>query len=399
MEQTLTMTRILKYSLYFLFLPIWWLQRLIPRNKNIWIFGAWNGHRFSDNSRSLFLYVKKNHPEIKPIWITRDKEIQHLINADGSICHLANSPKGIYFSLIAKKVFVSCGKRDVNSFFIHGAHWIQLWHGSPFKKIGLDDKYSNHNTFFQRVIVKKAFPFATELNYHRIVSNAPFFTPILSSAFDTIASRIMETGSPRNDVFHSDHEHFFNTALRVKYHECKILYYLPTFRGHKGVNSLFGLSDYDVEKTGSFLEEHNLVLVSKAHYVDNKLDSIGEEHERIIHLADEEVPDINEMLKDADLLITDYSSIYFDYLLTERPVIFAAFDLTEYINGNRELPFLYEDVVSGPVIKNCHELFKALSKIWDDSKYHQLVKEKNKQFNKYHDGQNSKRVFEALNEV
>jgi len=377
------MTRIIKYLLYLLFLPVWWLQRLIPRNKNIWVFGAWNGYRYSDNSRSLFLYVQKNHPDIKPIWITRDKEIQYLINSEGSISHLANSLKGIYFSLIAKKVFVSCGKRDVNSFFINGAHWIQLWHGSPFKKIGLDDKYSSYNTFFQRVIVKNLFPFATEFNYHGIVSNAPFFTPILASAFGVSEERILETGSPRNE-------------LRKRFQGCKILYYLPTFRGHEVTNSLFGLSDYDVKEASSFLERQNLVLISKAHYVDNKLDSKGEEHERIIHLADNEVTDINEMLKDADLLITDYSSIYFDYLLTERPVIFAAFDLTEYITGNRQLPFRYEDVNAGPIVTNWNELFSALSKIWSNDKYHQLIKEKNKRFNKYHDAENSKRVYEAI---
>jgi len=390
------MARILKYFLYLLFLPFWWLQRLISRNKNIWIFGAWNGHRYSDNSRSLFLYVQKNHPEIKPVWITREKEIQHLINAEGGISHLADSLKGIYFSLIAKKVFVSCGKRDVNSFFINGAHWIQLWHGSPFKKIGLDDKYSSHNTFFQRVIVKNLFPFATEFNYHRIASNAAFFTPILSSAFGTPMNRIMETGSPRNDVFYHDQEHLFNQEVRKRFQGCKVLYYLPTFRGHGGTNSLFGLSDYNIKITGSFLEKQNLVLISKAHYVDNKLDSKGEKHERIIHLADNEVTDINEMLKDADLLITDYSSIYFDYLLTERPVIFAAFDLTEYVTGNRELPFRYEGVIAGPIVKNWQGLFKAMSEIFEDSKYHRLVKEKNKLFNIYHDDQNSKRVFEAI---
>jgi len=388
--------RLVKYLLYVLFLPVWWLQILVPRKNDIWVFGAWHGHRYSDNSRSLFLYVKKNHPEIKPIWLTRNKKVVEQVRADGGIAFLANSRQGIWHSLIAKNIFVSCVKNDVNPLFINGANWIQLWHGSPAKKIGRDDKFSNANSFFQKGIVDNFFPFASEYNYHKIVSNASFFSPILASAFGVPQDRIIETGSPRNDVFKSLIENPFNTNLRDKFPNCKILYYLPTFRGTKAVNSIFGLADYDPKKVDTFLEQQNLVLVSKAHYIDNKIDKIDTTQERLVHLADEDVIDINEMLKDADLLITDYSSIYFDYLLTEKPVIFAAFDLAEYIGGNRELPFKYEEVVAGPIVKNWLELFNSLKAIFNNENYKPLIKEKNLLFNKYHDDQNSKRVFDKI---
>ena len=309
---------------------------------------------------------------------------------------MANSGKGIWYSLLAENILISCVKRDVNPLFINGANWIQLWHGSPAKKIGRDDKFSNANSFFQKVIVDNIFPFASEYNYHKIVSNASFFTPILASAFGVPEVRVIETGSPRNDIFQSKKENQFNKNLRDAFPNCKLMYYLPTFRGDNSVNNMFGLPDYNGQRIGALLEQQNLVLVSKAHYIDNRLVSKSEGNERIIHLADEDIIDINEMLKDADLLITDYSSIYFDFLLTEKPVIFAAFDLTEYVSGNRELPFLYEDVVAGPIVTNWQELFNALQTLWGNDKYRSLIKEKKALFNKYHDDQNSRRVFDAV---
>jgi len=391
------MERLIKYIGYVLFIPIWWLQLLIPRNKNIWIFGAWNGQRFSDNSRYLFEYVRENHPKIKPIWITRDKKIQEQVNELGGISFLANEPKGIYYSLLAKHYFVSCGKIDVNHLAGNGARWTQLWHGNPMKKIGLDDKFAPWSSFFESKIVPVLFPFIYLFNYDYLVSNAEVFSDKMASAFNMPLNRILETGCPRNDVFYSQEEDAFNKGLKSKFKGCKLLYYLPTFRGHNATKSLFTLEDYSLEKLEDFLEKENLVFISKGHYVDNQLsDGVKNEESRLINLSDENVSDINFMLKDADLLITDYSGAYFDFLLTERPVVFAAFDLEEYLSSSRELYFDYGNIVSGPIAKDWNELMDALKSVWDSEYYKKLTQEKNGQFNKYHDANNSKRVYEAI---
>lgn len=391
------MRRLIKYIWYLLFLPFWWLQRLIPRNSNIWIFGAWNGQRFSDNSRYLFEYVKKNHPKIKPIWITRDKKIRDQVNAMGGISFLANEPKGIFYSLLAKYYFVSCGKLDVNNLTGNGARWVQLWHGNPMKKIGLDDKFASYSSFFERRIVPILFPFIYLFNYDYLVSNAEVFTDKMASAFNMPLNRILETGCPRNDIFYSKEEDEFNRDLRTKFKGCRLIYYLPTFRSHNTTRSLFTLEDYSLEKLEGFLENENLVFVSKGHYVDNQLsDDTHNANSRLINLSDKDVSDINFMLKDADLLITDYSGAYFDFLLTERPVVFAAFDLEEYLNSSREMYFEYKDIVAGPIVKDWNELMDALKSVWDSEYYGDLRKEKNRQFNKYHDENNSQRVYEAI---
>lgn len=391
------MALILKYLLYILFLPLWWLQKIIPRKKDVWVFGAWNGYRFSDNSRYLYQYVLGNHPNIKCIWITRDHKIKKEVNQKGGLAYLVRDFKGIYYCLIAENVFLTSGKKDVNYLCINGANQIQLWHGSPLKKIGLNDRFADYNSFLKRNILAVIFPFLYEFNVDYTLSNAPIFTDKMASSFNIPVVRVLETGCPRNDIFFSREQDIFNKGLRQKFRGCRLIYYLPTFRGYEGAKSLFSLEDFDSDTLKTFLEVNNLVFVSKGHYVDNSLTGKNANVDsRLIDLADSDVSDINFMLKDADLMITDYSSAYFDFLLTERPIIFAAFDLKQYLSGSREMYFEYEDVVAGPIVKTWPELFDALAFIWEDSNSQKQVKEKNREFNKYHDADNSRRVYEAI---
>lgn len=394
------MKRLFKYLGYLLFLPIWWIQYLIPRNNNIWIFGAWYGDRFSDNSRYLYDYVLEKHPEINAIWLTRHSALSDKINKSGGRSYLSNSLAGIYYSLRAKNVFVSSGKIDVNNFFINGSNCIHLWHGNPMKKVGLDDKFSSINSYFQRRVVPILFPFICEFNYDFVVSNGPAFTGIMSSAFNAPIHNILETGCPRNDVFYSTKTDEFNDRIRAKFKDCKLIYYMPTFRGHLATKNLFTLDDFDHQELEAFLEKENMVFVSKGHYVDTILNSHkANANSRLINLSDEDVSEINFMLKDADALVTDYSSAYYDFLLLERPVVFAAFDLAEYLQGSRELYGEYSEGIAGPLVKNWKEFYEALQLLNEKWGYNSLLRDKNRYFNKYHDNQNSRRVYEKISNL
>ncbi len=386
----------LRYLLYIFFLPLWWLQLFSPRRRDVWIFGAWYGRRFSDNSKYLYMYVNENCPDIRAIWLTRDKNLRNILLNEGRTVFLVNDFKAIYFSLIAKYVIISSGKQDVNPFFINGAIKVQLWHGNPIKKIGLDDSYSNYRNFWYNKTMAYLFPFIYEHNYDYAVSNAQIFTKKLSSAFGVPFQNIFETGNPRNDIFFSNTKSSFIEDIRNLFFGCKIVFYLPTFRDTKLNTSLFKLDDFNISDVEKFLLKENIVLVSKGHYVDNQLGDASVVGSRIIHLSDSEVSDINFLLKDADLLITDYSGAYFDFLLTNKPQIFAAFDLQEYLENSREMYFEYSSIIGGPIVTNWKELFKALENIWDDKYYSNLILEKNELFNKYRDSYNSKRVYQAI---
>jgi len=392
------MEKISKYLALTFFLPFWYLELLIPRKNTIWIFGAWNGERFSDNSKYLFEYVTTNQPEIRAIWLTKNLEVLKKIRACGGECHLTNSLKGICISLIAKHVFVSSGKKDVNYLFINGAKLVHLWHGNPLKKIGLDDNLSSVNGVFYSKIIRYIFPMSYEFNYDFMVSNSEVFTPLMQSSYSMKRNQILETGCPRNDVFYSQIKDDFNIQLSKRFPDSKIVYYLPTFRNSLTPKNIFTQNDFEQEKVEVFLEKEKIVLVNKGHFVESKKGiTNSEKSSRIIHLKDSDISsDINNMLKDADGLITDYSSAFFDFLLAERPIIFAAFDLEEYMSKSRELYFDYEDAIAGPMAQDWTEILFHLKNIWNNSAYKDLVGKKNLLYNKFHDANNSQRVMDTI---
>lgn len=389
------MRKFFEYFLYILFIPFWWIQKLIPRNKNVWVFGAWFGQKYSDNAKVLFEYTVSKNRSIHPIWLTNNKKIYNELTGKQLPVAMKNSAKGILFSLIAGKVIFSSGKSDINKFFINGAKTILTWHGAPMKKIGLDDKYV-HIKFidnFKRFIL----PFIYEYNISNVVSTAKIFNAKLASAFNLPIQKILLTGYPRNDIFYSSKKHSFIKNIKNKFHQPKIILYLPTFRDKNTKTDLFKNYGFDPNEFKIFLDQINGVLITKGHFVDRSLSNIDSD-ERIINLSDKDIQEINPILKDVDILLTDYSGAYFDFLLTLKPIIFTAFDFKTYINKYRELYFDYNDVISGQIVRNWPEVKCNIEAIITNDKFLSIRKEKNQIFNHFQDDKSTERLYCAINE-
>ena len=133
--------KILKFPLFFLLSII---SIIFPKDKRLWVFGAWYGQRYSDNSRYLFEYICKNEPDIRAVWLTRNKKIFNELRGIGKEVYLAKSLKSFFMGYRARVVFVSSDMLDVNPLACYGALKVQLWQGTPLKKIGLDDKISGN---------------------------------------------------------------------------------------------------------------------------------------------------------------------------------------------------------------------------------------------------------------
>ena len=373
----------IKYLLYFLWVPFWYIQFLIPRNKRLWVFGAWFGKEFSDNSKALFDHIRINHPEIKAIWLTHSKEVCD--NVDGAI--RINSLKGILVSLKAGVVIYSSGISDVNRFFINGAFRVQCWHGAPMKKIGMDDNF--HFQPLKNKIIKLLFPFNYQLNQSVVVSTAKIFNDKLSSAFDT--KNIWTTGYPRNDIFFSTHTNPLIQEWNLKYQNPVKIMYLPTFRDHDKDFNPFKKYKFPIVEFEKYLDVSNSILITNAHFVMNKVFQ-GNTFKRIINLKRAFGQELNFILKDVDILITDYSGVYFDYLLLKKPIILAPFDLNEYEKNSRQLNFNYETEIVGSKAENWEEILNILK----TRNYQKPDWDKVKKFNFYHDGGSSERLTKKI---
>jgi len=387
------------------YIPFWWLQRLIRRKNHIWIFGSWHGRMYSDNSRALFEYVNQYHNEIISIWLTRDPFICNHLLKKGYRCYITNSIKGIVFSLFAENMIISCGKSDVNRFFINGSRIFQLWHGAPMKKIGLDEnvhtkerKKSNReldNYFFWRFLPKYIFTFFDEYNVDYLISTSKVFSNNLQSAFELSPDQILLTGYPRNDIFF--HKNKRMHLSKYKLDTDFLIMYLPTFRSGKSIDNLLNEYGFSKERIEEVLEKINGRLIIKAHFASES--SLVDLNGRIIKLDNNPLLDLNHILKNADILITDYSGCYFDYLLLNKPIIFTPFDYEDYISNDRQLYFEYDEIIVGPKTRNWVEVESEILEIVNGNDlYKGKRSQMNAKFNEFKDSNSSKRLFEIISQ-
>lgn len=377
------MTKLGRLFIYLLNVPLYWLAIFVPKNENIWIFGAWFGEKYADNSRYLFEFVNKYHPEIRAVWITKNSNIVNNLNQNGYEVYKAYSIKSILIGLKAKcSIFVHSNNVD-NLLFLNNPKTknIQLWHGTPLKKIGFDDKFTKYN--FCRIKFM-LFPFLEDKD-DMMISLSEIDRKNFYTAFKT--SNILITGYPRNDIL-------FSNKKDKKYS----IIYLPTFRDNIGDKiDLFSNYNFDIEKWNEILSKNNITLNIKMHPVNKPKDELLERYKSSNNINFMNEVDIAEVLSVTDILITDYSSVFFDFLLTNRPIIFAPFDYEKYITNDRELYYNYEEITPGPRCKNWDEVLEWIIKFKDDKTLYYKEREKIKnKFHQYQDGKYSKRVYDEI---
>ena len=301
---------------------------LIPKNNKLWVFGAWKGEKYADNSKSLFEYVNENHPEIRAVWLTNNKYTLELVKKKGYEAALINSPKSYILSLRARIGVMTNGMVDINPYASGRMKIIQLWHGFPNKKFLYDSENSlkrNYNIHLEKVFYT-IFP-----NFQKDFRNDSLhFTSSekgqerISLRFRIPPERVKITGFPRLDNIILAKERVPLTDFLGETQEKGkfIGIYAPTHIDGQTKISTFLLDNltYIQER----LADLNVILLIKLHFTDQyELNSfISKTFDNIIFLKDSDInQDIYTILKFTDFLITDYSSICFDYLLLDKPVI------------------------------------------------------------------------------
>lgn len=376
----------------------------IPRKKNIWVFGSWSGKRFSDNSKYLFLYIANNHKtEVTPIWISKDRNIVQKLRNNKFNAYYAYDPKGIYYNLRAKYVFSDHLFDSVNFWCCGGATKIQLWHGVGPKKIEHDLKNMPWNKPLIRLVYLYFAPWLFMKNSYVIVPSY-FFADIFASAFRIKKENVLITGLPRNDSMFNciTDADILDTSIYIKIAKIKtncsnskLILYMPTFRGNlTHANDTFIDMNFDFEKLNSYLDQINGFFIIKLHPLINT-NHIGNNYERIIVLPSHF--DVYPLLAQMDILITDYSSIYMDFLLLNKPIIFIPYDLEKYLKDDRELYFNYQEYTPGPKALTFEDLLYWIDHfIKDNNKFkEQREKIRNLSFN-YIDGESSSRIYNFI---
>ena len=129
---------------------MYWLGHLIPKHSRLWVFGSGHGKSFTDNSKHLFLYMQRQHrDDYRCVWLTRDRSTCEALSTLGYEVYDMHSWRGCWLSLRAGVAVASYGyAKDLNAFAItKRTKLIQLWHGTPLKKLGTHDRFDSTRVF------------------------------------------------------------------------------------------------------------------------------------------------------------------------------------------------------------------------------------------------------------
>lgn len=380
-------------------LIFWHAELLIPRNKDRWIFGAWFGDRYTDNSRAMYEYVLKNMPQIKPMWLTRRKEIFEKLKSEGKPVEYLSSIKGKFYALTSSVAFITVDRPEVNGYYLHGAKLIWLYHGMLMKYVMSDERRfvegpSYDEETIRKKVIKFFFPYNNNYYVDKILVTSNFFSPFFASAFKVEKSRIWDFGYPRNDEFFSNSTESIVEMYKKKYPTAKFIIHMPTHRLHGLDGSPFNpFEGYNFNSTKFLdcLELGDYVYFYKGHFYDSK-NNVDIKHDRFVRIKDEDFDNLYRLVKDMDILITDYSSIYFDYLLLNRPIILTPFDYDFYIGKERPLYYDYKSNIEGNTVENWDDLIRMLSDKTYTCPSNSLIEK----YHKYRDGQSCKRIADNV---
>jgi CDP-glycerol glycerophosphotransferase (TagB/SpsB family) len=328
------------------------------RDPSVWVFGARGGAAFADNAKYLYLHTVAHHPEVRAVWLSRDSGVVADLRDAGYDAHHVHSVRGVLVALRAGVVLLTEDFRDVNVAAIGGARVVQLWHGIPLKRIGWDAELP-------------ALPLAVRLclgHLQRQVSQLVLTASELTDAFasglriDRDAHAV--AGYPRTDALaHSipgedvGLDSSILTRLDRAAADGHLLFYLPTYRG----NDEHGFARHlEFDRLERFLAERDAYLAVKPHPKETvDLDATGP---RILEIPPDQ--DVYPLARRADALLTDYSSIAFDFFRVDRPIAFYAYDRERY-ERTRGFYLDYDAVTPGPVAEDFDALLDALDDVLD----------------------------------
>ena len=334
------------------------VSKMVPVKKDLVVFESNVGKSVSDSPKVIYEALKQHSDQYQIVWVSNT---QYPFN-DANVKSIKRLSPEYYHYLSRAKYWIN---NQNFPYYINKPKdtlYIQTWHGTPLKKMlndietfaGRDDGYKNR--------INHAIKY-----WDYLVSPSPYATECFKSAFD-FHKEILEVGYPRNDVFYQDEAILENESIHIKqklgiHDDRKIILYAPTFRDDeltKAKKHIINLQIdlYEMQKRLSddyilILRPH--IIISNALQLDSSLDNF------VINGSD--YNEISDLYLIADICITDYSSVMFDYANTKKPLLFFTYDLEHYKNSLRGFYFDFENQAPGPLLKTNEDLIQSIEKI------------------------------------
>lgn len=332
------------------------MQRVLPVDPKLVVFESGLGKHYADSPRYIYEELKKQALGYKVVWIYNKK----LYLGDPNAKVVKRLSPAYFYYMATAKFWVN------NQNFPHymtrrkETTYIQTWHGTPLKKMlfDLDEIHGRDEGYVERVT-------NAIQQWSVLLSPSPYATNIFRSAFQ-YGGPVVESGYPRNDLFFTANNAATIERIRTQLQlpeDKKVILYAPTFRDHQSLGKGKFYFDYpfDFDRVAEALGDEYVFLI-RTHVLVTKKPKIPAQHrEQFIDVT--AYPDIQELYLITDLLITDYSSVFFDFANMNRPMMFYAYDLDLYRDTLRGFYLDYYNDLPGPILETEEALLHALSDI------------------------------------
>lgn len=361
-------------------------------------FQTFSGRGYSDSPKAMYEYMRKapEYKDYKFVWSFREPEKYRELLEDGRTELVKFRTRADNIALRRAKYWIANYRMLDYQHPRKGQVYVQCWHGTPLKRLGYDIDASDNAMNSIGEIREKYRTDAKKFSY--LLSPSPFASEKFATAWDLNSThqthKIIEEGYPRNDrLINAGDEERTGIRKKLGVDDKKVILYAPTWRDNQHISGE-GYS-YKTEVDFDRLKEalgDRYVMLFRAHYlVANSFDF--DRYDGFVRDVSS-YDDINDLYLASDLLITDYSSVFFDYSNLERPVIFYMYDLDQYEHEMRGF-YLSLDELPGPIVKDEDKLIEEIekSKNWTaDEKYLEF----NRRFNPHEDGKASARVLARI---
>lgn len=382
------------------------LSIFVKRKNDRIAFGSWVGKRFQDNSKYLVEYILEKHSSYTCYWVGDPIIKGDIANVNGLIYLKRNSIKANLVLLTCKYMFTTQSvMNDIsNKNVFRKATLCYLHHGLPIKKIGLDtiSSTTSKGGFYRT----KVMPFLNKLSGRQVIydyyaTSSPYHESVNLTAYKNWGfsmNKSLACGTPRNDML-INYDVNSVMYLKEKYvskfsisSDSKIVLYLPTFRRKKENSFSFsniGLNNRDeIERV---LKSNNSVLIEKSHFRGGIIDYSQEDS--YLKFADDS-DNVQELLLIADILISDYSGAFLDYVLLDRPIIHYVYDYIDYKNSDTGLYCDINDFCAGYIAYSYSELINFLERAFKFPDENRSLRSNiRKKFMTYEKGKASNDIF------
>ena len=374
------------------------LTALVPRTRDRWVFGCAVG--VTDGA--LALWREAEARDERAIWLVADADQSREAERLGIPWIEKDSLRGLWATARARVIVVTHGFGDVQRYALTGAFIVQLWHGIPLKRIGLDSAETTRaGSRLARRVLAVSYRRTT-----RQISLLPAASHLvrarLETAFALPDARLPVTGEPRVDVLSRGSAAERRSAAREEIErtlgrsvgDSRVVLYAPTWRDGDADPAVPDAGEWDAIATA--LDRLGATLLVRSHPLGDGDYAPPVPTDRVAALGSDRVADVTPLLSGVDVLITDFSSLAFDASLVPLPVLFFAPDLEEY-TARRGLYGTYADVAGPDPARSWGDVLERLGGILDDpSEAIDASRRRSAAVHAHRDGRNTERVYREI---